>query len=82
MPGALLVGLELRETYGGVVGAADLDVEPTPCLAPDGVGVVDGTQVASLDTWFCDVLRDGDHVELLVGNVGHRNVPSLGYTGS
>jgi hypothetical protein len=49
VPGAFFVGLELRETYRGAIGAADLDVESPADFAPDGVGVIDGPQISCLD---------------------------------
>jgi hypothetical protein len=52
-------------------GAADLDVEPAPGFAPDGVGVIDGPQIPCLDAELRDVLRDGDHVELMVCDARH-----------
>jgi hypothetical protein len=71
VPGALFVGLELRETYRGAIGAADLDVEPPPGFAPDGVGVIDGPKISCLDAKLRDVLRDGYEIELLVCDAGH-----------
>jgi hypothetical protein len=71
VPGALFVGLELRETYRGAIGAADLDVEPLPSFASDRVGVIDGPQISCLDAKLRNVLRDGYEVELLVCDAGH-----------
>jgi hypothetical protein len=71
VPGAFFVGLELRETYRGAIGAADLDVEPLPGFASDGVGMIDGSQIPCLDAKLRDVLRDGYEVELLVCDAGH-----------
>jgi hypothetical protein len=71
VPGAFFVGLELRETYRGANGAADLDVEPPPGFAPDGVGVIDGPKISCLDAKLRDVLRDGYEAEPLVGDAGH-----------
>ena len=66
VPGAVFVDLKLRETYGGAIGAAELDVEPAPGFAPDGVGVIEGPQMPRLDGELRDVLQDRDHVERLV----------------
>jgi hypothetical protein len=78
-PGTLFVNLEPRETYRGAIGAADLDVEPTPGFAPDWVGVIDGSQIPCFDAKLRDVLRDGYEVELLVCDAGHLwVVPSRG----
>ena len=71
MPGALFVGLELRETYRGAIGAADLDVESPAGFALDGVGVIDGPKISCLDAKLRDVLRDGYEVDLLVCVAGH-----------
>ena len=71
MPGALSIGLELRETYRGALGAADLGVESPAGFAPDGVGVIDGPKISCLDAKLRDVLRDGYEVELLVCDAGH-----------
>jgi hypothetical protein len=49
VPGAFFVGLDLRETYRGAIGAADLDV----------VGMIDGPKISCLDAKLRDVLRDG-----------------------
>jgi hypothetical protein len=46
VPGTLFVNLELRETYRGAIGAADLDVESPAGFAPDGVGVTDGPKLS------------------------------------
>jgi hypothetical protein len=71
VPGALFVGLELRETYRGAIGAADFDVESLPGFASDRVGVIDGPKMSCLDIELRDVLGDGYEVELLVCDVGH-----------
>lgn len=55
VPGALFVDLELRETYRGAIGAADLDLESPAGFALDSVGVIDGPQIPCLDA----KLRDG-----------------------
>ena len=71
VPGAFFVGLELRETYRGAIGAADFDVEPLPGFASDRVGVIDGPKMSCLDIELRDVLGDGYEVELLVCDAGH-----------
>jgi hypothetical protein len=67
VPGAIFVGLELRETYRGAIGAADLDVEPLPGFASDGVGMIYGPQIPCLDAELRDVFGDGDRLQLFVG---------------
>jgi hypothetical protein len=71
VPGAFFVGLELRETYGGAIGAAELDVESPAGFDPDGVGVIYGPQISCFDAKLRDVLRDGYEAELLVCDAGH-----------
>ena len=71
MPGAFFVGLELRETYRGAIGATDLDVESPAGFAPNGVGVIDGPKISCLNAKLRDVLRDGYEAELLVCGAGH-----------
>src|SRR5215208_603305 len=71
LPGTLFDNLELRETYCGAIGAADLDVESPVCLDPDGVGVIDGSEVSCLDVKLRDVLRDGYEAELFVCDARH-----------
>jgi hypothetical protein len=71
VPGAFFVGLELRETYRGAIGAADLDVESPAGFAPDEVGMIDGPKISCLDAKLRDILRDGYEAELLVCDAGH-----------
>jgi hypothetical protein len=71
VPGAFFVNLELRETYRGAIGAGDLDVVSPASFAPDGVGVIDGSEVACLDAKLRNILRDGYEAELLVCDAGH-----------
>jgi hypothetical protein len=76
VPGTLVVGLELRETYRGAIGAADLDLESPAGFALDGVGVIDGPQIPCLDA----KLRDGQW-SLLGRRVG-AVVPTEGAMGA
>jgi len=71
VPGTLFVNLELRETYRGAIGAADLDVEPPAGVAPDGVSAIGGPKISCLDAKLRDVLRDGYEAELLVCDARH-----------
>jgi hypothetical protein len=71
VPGAFFVGLELRETYRGAIGAGDLDVVSPAGFAPNGVGAIDGPKISCLDAKLRDVLRDRYEVELLVCDAGH-----------